>query len=142
MNIKIIINLSLQHCRLNSHKCITSICLSKIAQFAKSDQCTLKMSTFYVVSYFLSAKVSPEWRLNLGFRTQKKLCPFNRGNRCKDYVGVFLGPEWRCPLKRDSPKERFHCSGVRERGKKRKERGRALVPYPTPSLFQNSIMHF
>ena len=34
----------------------------------------------FVASHFLSAKVSPEWRLNLGFGTQKK-CPFplNRG---------------------------------------------------------------
>ena len=32
------------------------------------------------VSHFLIAKVSPEWRLNLGFGTQKE-CPFtlNRG---------------------------------------------------------------
>ena len=37
-------------------------------------------STLFVVSHFFSAKVSPEWRLNPGFRTQKK-CPFplNRG---------------------------------------------------------------
>ena len=31
--------------------------------------------TILVVSLFLSAKVSPEWRLNPGFGTQKK-CPF------------------------------------------------------------------
>ena len=39
----------------------------------------------------------PEWR-----------CPFNTGNRYKDYMGVFPGPkfvspEWRCPRE-----ERFH----------------------------------
>ena len=40
----------------------------------------LTLSTLFVVSHFLSAKVSPEWRLNPGFRNQKK-CPFplNRG---------------------------------------------------------------
>ena len=40
----------------------------------------LNLSTILVVGHFMSAKVSPEWRLNLGFRTQKK-CPFplNRG---------------------------------------------------------------
>ena len=29
--------------------------------------------TFVVVSHFLSAKVSPEWRLKPGFGTQKKV---------------------------------------------------------------------
>ena len=33
------------------------------------------LSTLLVVSHYFSAKVSPEWRLNLGFGTQKK-CPF------------------------------------------------------------------
>ena len=33
------------------------------------------LSTPLVVSHYFSAKVSPEWRLNLGFGTQKK-CPF------------------------------------------------------------------
>ena len=100
----------------------------------------LKMSTFCVVSYYLSAKASPEWSLSLGFRTQKKLCPFNRGNRYRNYGGVFpgpnfLSPEWRCPLNIGDPKERFHCSEVREREKKkRRERGRALASYPSPSL--------
>ena len=31
----------------------------------------LNLSTMFVDSYFLSAKVSPEWRLNQGFGTQK-----------------------------------------------------------------------
>ena len=97
----------------------------------------LKMSTFCVVSYYLSAKASPEWSLSLGFRTQKKLCPFNRGNRYKNYVGVFpgpnvLSPEWRCPLKIGTPKERFHCSGVREPEKKTegKRKSSRLLPQP------------
>ena len=80
----------------------------------------LKLSTFVVVSHFLSAKVSPEWRLKPGFGTQKKVslppdqrCPFNRGNKYKDYVNIFPGPnfvspEWRCPLYRGVPNERFH----------------------------------
>ena len=33
------------------------------------------LSTRLVVSHYFSAKVSPEWRLNSGFGTQKK-CPF------------------------------------------------------------------
>ena len=38
------------------------------------------ISMIFVVSHFLIAKVSPEWRLNPGFGTKKK-CPFplNRG---------------------------------------------------------------
>ena len=35
----------------------------------------LNLSTIFVVSQLLSAKVSPEWRLNPGSGTQKK-CPF------------------------------------------------------------------
>ena len=35
--------------------------------------------------------------------------------RNTDYVNIFLGPnfvspEWRCPLNRGAPKERFHCT--------------------------------
>jgi len=81
------------------------------------------LSTIFVVSHFLSAKVFSEWRLNLGFRIQKK-CPFplNRSvpsreviNKCKDYVTFFSGPNFvspklRCPLNRGVIKERFHCS--------------------------------
>ena len=38
----------------------------------------------------------------------------NRGAPSIDYVGIFPGPnfvspEWRCPLNRSVPKERFHC---------------------------------
>ena len=79
--------------------------------------------TLFVVSQDLSAKVSPEWRLHLGFGTQKK-CPFplNRAvpsisNRYKNYGNTFPGPnfvspEWRRPLHRGVPKERFHCIGI------------------------------
>ena len=61
----------------------------------------LNLSTIFVVSHFLSAKVSPEWKLNQGFGTQKK-CPFNRGTKnkplCKHFCGTkFCVPEWRCP---------------------------------------------
>ena len=38
----------------------------------------INLTTLFVVSHVLSTKVSPEWRLNLRFGTQKK-CPFNRG---------------------------------------------------------------
>ena len=39
-----------------------------------------------------------------------RLFPFNRGNKNKDYVNIFPGPnfvspEWRCPLNRGSPRE-------------------------------------
>ena len=40
----------------------------------------LKISTLFVVSHFLSAMVSREWRLNLGFGIQKRgPFPLNRG---------------------------------------------------------------
>ena len=35
----------------------------------------LNLSTTFMVSHSLIAKVSPEWKLNPGFKTQKK-CPF------------------------------------------------------------------
>ena len=118
--------------------------LNNIVQFVQSFTIAicvlLKMSTFCVVSYYLSAKASPEWSLSLGFRTQKKLCPFNRGNRYKNYVGVFpgpnfLSPEWRCPLNIGATKERFTWSKrARKKKKKRREKGRALTSYPSPSL--------
>ena len=40
----------------------------------------LNLSTIFMVSHLLSAKMCPEWKLNPGFGTQKK-CPFllNRG---------------------------------------------------------------
>ena len=47
----------------------------------------LNLSTIFVVSHFLSAKVSPEWRLHPGYRSQKK-CPFPL-NRCSFEIRVF-----------------------------------------------------
>ena len=69
----------------------------------------LKILTLFVISHILRAKVSPEWWLNSGFGTQKR-CPFNRGNRYKDYVNIFPGPnfvppEWSCLLNRVVPGE-------------------------------------
>ena len=80
----------------------------------------LNLSTIFVVSHFLIAKVYPEWRLNPRFGSQKK-CPFHRGNKYKDYVNVFPAPnsvflEWRCPLHKSVPKERFQCSQIIFRG--------------------------
>ena len=40
----------------------------------------INLSTLFVVSDTFSTKVFPEWRLNLGYGTQKK-CPFNGGMR-------------------------------------------------------------
>ena len=71
----------------------------------------LILSTIFVISHLLIAKMSLEWRLNLGFGTQKQ-CPFplnrgvpkDRGNKYKDYVNIFSGLnfeelslEQRCP---------------------------------------------
>ena len=78
------------------------------------------LSTPLVVSHYFSAKVSPEWRLNLGFGTQKK-CPFplNRSVPSLEVTDAkimwqflgpkFVSPEWRCPLYGGLPKEWFHC---------------------------------
>ena len=48
---------------------------SDIVQFVKASiiviRVHLKISTLFMVSHFFSAKVSPEWRLNPGFGTQK-----------------------------------------------------------------------
>ena len=70
--------------KLRRQKILQYIDVSEIVQFVKAAimiiSVHLKTSTFFVVSHVLSAKVSPEWRLNPGFRT-KKTCPFplNRG---------------------------------------------------------------
>ena len=70
---------------------------------------SFRLVTIFVVSHFLIAtfKVSPKWKLKPCFWNQKKCprCPFNRGNKDKDYVNIFPGPnfvspEWRCPLNR------------------------------------------
>ena len=54
--------------------------LSEIVQFVKAGIIVitehLKLSTVFVISLVLGAKVSPEWRLNLVFGTQMK-CPFS-----------------------------------------------------------------
>ena len=63
---------------------VQCIDLSEIVQFMKAISIVTsvqqKKSTLIVVSHVLSAKVSPEWRENSGFGTQKK-CPhpLNRG---------------------------------------------------------------
>ena len=65
--------------KLRRKKILQYIDVSEIVQFVKAAimviSVHLKISTFFVVSHVLSAKVSPEWRLNPGFRT-KKTCPF------------------------------------------------------------------
>ena len=63
---------------LNSHKSTTSI-----VQFVKAAiiviSVHLNISTLSAVSHVLSTKVSPEWRVNLGFWTQKTWpFPLNR----------------------------------------------------------------
>ena len=58
----------------------------------------LNILMIFVVSHFLSAKMSPQWRLNPSFGTKKKCpsapeqwCPFNRGpNLCSLNGGVPL----------------------------------------------------
>ena len=45
----------------------------KAVTFVTSEH--LNLSTTFMVSHSLIAKVSPEWKLNPGFRTQKN-CPF------------------------------------------------------------------
>jgi len=58
---------------------IQSIDLSEVVQNVKVHIIVIsvhvKLSTLFMVSHVLSAWVSPEWRLNPGFGTQKK-CPF------------------------------------------------------------------
>ena len=72
------INLSLQCCLLNSNKPSTLI-LSEIVCVLRAVAIVtfehLNLSTIFMVSHLLSAKMSPQSRLNLGFGTQKK-CPF------------------------------------------------------------------
>ena len=70
----------------------------------------LKLSNLFL-SHFLSAKVSPEWRINnVGYSEKVFLLLKNT-----DYVNIFLGPNfvspgWRCPMNRRIPKEGFHCT--------------------------------
>ena len=68
--------------------------------------------------------MSPEWRSTqvLGPRkcVPEKRCPFNSGNKFKDYVEVFfpgpnfVSPEWRCPMNRGLLKEKFHYNHVQQ----------------------------
>ena len=83
----------------------------------------LNLSMTFVASHFCSAKLYPEWRLNLGFSKPQKVslspekrCPFSRGNKYKDHENMFPGPKFvslarRCPLNRGVPKETFHGIG-------------------------------
>ena len=98
------INLRLQCCVLNSHKCRTPILSKKFHGLKAVATVTsehLSLLTIFVVSHFLSAKVSPKWRLSPGFRTHKN-CPFplNRGvpsieaTNTKINVNVFPGPNF------------------------------------------------
>ena len=56
----------------------------------------LNISMIFVFSHFLSAKVTPEWRLNPSFGIKKKcLSPLHRGvPSIEDQI--FLPHEWRC----------------------------------------------
>ena len=64
-----------------------------------------------VVSNFLSAKVSPEWRLNLGVGTLKKYpFPLNRGVPSKEITNTKIMWTFFVSLGYKSvPKEKFHC---------------------------------
>ena len=80
----------------------------------------LNLSNPFVVSHVKSAKAFPwtevklVWGPRKVFLSLEQSCPFSRGNRYKDYViTIFPGPnfvssEWRCPLNRGVPKDRFH----------------------------------
>ena len=65
---------------LNSHKYSTSVQLGTLFEIVHVLKAVaivtsedLNLPTIFVVSHFLSAKGSPEWRLNPGFGTQKKV---------------------------------------------------------------------
>ena len=93
----------------------------KAVAIQTSEQLNLSMT--FVVSHFLIAtfKVSPEWKLKSRYWNQKKCprCPFNRGNKDKDYVNIFPGPNFvslngGVPWIEVSQKEKFH--GTRSKG--------------------------
>ena len=75
----------------------------KAVTFVTSEH--LNLSTTCMVSHSLIAKVSPEWKLNPGFRTQKK-CPFplKRGSvpsidiTNTKIMWTFFGDQILCPL--------------------------------------------
>jgi len=91
--------------------------LSEIVKFVKAStfviSAHLKISTLFVISRILRAKVSPEWRLNPGFGTQKKcLFPLNRGVYPTEIIDTkimwtFFRGQILCPLEVCLPKERF-----------------------------------
>ena len=63
-----------------TRKCLFVHLLKLQWNFYSGDTLQTKASVPRICGHFLSAKVSSEWGLNLGFATQKK-CPFplNRG---------------------------------------------------------------
>ena len=59
---------------------VQKIDTSKIIVFWKLSNASTYLRTIFVVSHFLIAEMSPEWRLNPVFGTQKKRpFPLNRG---------------------------------------------------------------
>ena len=82
----------------------------------------LNLSTLFMVSRLLSAKVFPEWRLNADFGSQKRYPAFPWIDESPQWRWQiqslqslfpgpnFVSPEWRCPLNRVVPKERLHCT--------------------------------
>ena len=61
------------------------------------------ISALFEVSDFLSAEVFPGPRKRLPFLWVEVTCPFNRGNRYKDYVHIFWD-QILCPLNGGVPK--------------------------------------
>ena len=102
-------------CVLNSHKCSTPI-LSEIVHVTLKSAAVvtsehLNLSAIFVINHSsLNAKVSLWMKVNPVFRNPEKVSlfflkrgdpPINGGNKCKDHVNVFPGPEfvspeWRC----------------------------------------------
>ena len=69
------------------------------------------LSTFFVVGHVLSAKVSSEWSVNLGFRSQKSVIfplrhPFHGGTDIK-IMWTFFQDQIMCPLNGGVPWNRF-----------------------------------
>ena len=111
------INLSPRCCVLNSH---SAVHLFKLVSscFGNRRHCnlwTLKLINDFYSQSLLRVKLSFEWRLNPGFRAQKK-CPFplNGGVPTIELTNTkimrtFFRDQILCPLNRTFPKERFHC---------------------------------
>ena len=113
----------------------------------------LKRSTPLVsrVSHFLSAKVSPEWRLNPGFGTQKKSPfpnPLNRGVPSTEVIDTktmwaFFRDQTLGPLNESVPKERFNCMShwaLHLRTQRGKRERRQLYAYLPLSSFPVSFL--